>query len=103
MSIISGENISSIEVEDVLSSTSCNHGCGPCVATPDEKVGRGSMFSGLQKGRRSVTEDGMKQFCREHLAGLRCQEICIHGSCKDVDRQDPEIRVAGASAFSDSF
>lgn len=68
--ISGGENISSIEVEDVLYRHPAIMAAA-VVAAPDEKWGEvPCAFLELRDGA-SVTEDEMKQFCREHLAGFK--------------------------------
>ena len=65
--ISGGENISSIEVEDVLYRHPAIMAAA-VVAAPDEKWGEvPCAFLELREGA-SVTEEEMKQFCREHLA-----------------------------------
>ena len=68
--ISGGENISSIEVEDVLYRHPAIMAAA-VVAAPDEKWGEvPCAFLELREGA-SVTEEEMKQFCREHLAGFK--------------------------------
>ena len=68
--ISGGENISSIEVEDVLYRHHAVLGAA-VVAQPDEKWGETPCaFIELKPGM-SVTEDELRAFCREHLARFK--------------------------------
>jgi fatty-acyl-CoA synthase len=76
--ISGGENISSIEVEQVL----CRHPavlqCA-VVAMPDEHWGeRPKAFVAL-KPRTTTTADELIAFCREHLAHFKCPEAIAFG------------------------
>ena len=69
--ISGGENISSIEVEQVISEHSAVLEAA-VVAMPDEKWGeRPKAFVELKDGEDSSEED-MIAFCREHLARFKC-------------------------------
>jgi len=69
--ISGGENISSIEVEDVIYKHPDVTGVA-VVAKPDVKWGETPCaFIELRPGA-TVTEDEMKEFCRAHLAHYKC-------------------------------
>jgi fatty-acyl-CoA synthase len=69
--ISGGENISSIEVEEVLYKHPAVTACG-VVAKPDEKWGETPCaFVELREGA-SATPDEIVAFCRERLAGYKC-------------------------------
>jgi fatty-acyl-CoA synthase len=65
--ISGGENISSLEVEDVLFRHPAVAGAA-VVARPDEKWGETPCAFIELKPNAEVTADELKQFCREHLA-----------------------------------
>ncbi len=68
--ISGGENISSIEVEDALYKHPAVMAVA-VVAAPDEKWGEVPYaFIELREGA-SVSEDELKAFCREHMAGFK--------------------------------
>ncbi|TVR99258.1 MAG: acyl-CoA synthetase [Rhodospirillales bacterium] len=76
--ISGGENISSIEVEDVL----YRHPAvlaAAVVAKPDEKWGETPCAFVEIKPGAAVTEQAMMQFCRDHLAGFKCPRTVIFG------------------------
>ena len=95
--ISGGENISSIEVEDVL------------YKHPAVLGGRGGRQAGRQMGRDAVrfcrerqsdadvSEDDLIAWCRENLAHFKCpRKTCgVHRTAQDLDRQDPEIQAQG--------
>jgi fatty-acyl-CoA synthase len=69
--ISGGENISSIEVEQVLAQHPAVLECA-IIAIPDEKWGeRPKAFVTLKSGM-SATEAELIAFCREHLAHFKC-------------------------------
>ena len=69
--ISGGENISSIEVEDLLYRHPAVAACG-VVAMPDEKWGETPCaFVELQPGQ-SVTGEDLIAFCRERIAHFKC-------------------------------
>ncbi|MFT4101169.1 MAG: acyl-CoA synthetase [Burkholderiaceae bacterium] len=69
--ISGGENVSSIEVEDVLYKHPAVMACA-VVAKPDPKWGETPLaFVELKDGARA-TADEIIAFCREHLAGFKC-------------------------------
>ncbi|MCB1958460.1 MAG: acyl-CoA synthetase, partial [Rhodocyclaceae bacterium] len=68
--ISGGENISSIEVEDTLYKHPAVLAAA-VVAAPDEKWGEVPYaFVELREGA-VVSEDDLKAFCREHMAGFK--------------------------------
>jgi len=68
--ISGGENISSIEIEDVLYSHPAI-AVAAVVAQTDEKWGETPCaFIELKEGEETSTDD-LKRFCREHLAGFK--------------------------------
>ena len=96
--ISGGENISSIEVEDVL----YKH---PAVA--DLRRGRPSptrsgarrpcAFIELKPGAPSPRPRSIIAHCRANLARYKCPRHVVFAELpEDLDRQDPEIRAAGA-------
>ena len=69
--ISGGENVSSIEVEDVLYKHPAVMVCA-VVAKPDPKWGETPLaFVELKDGARATAEE-IIAFCREHLAGFKC-------------------------------
>jgi fatty-acyl-CoA synthase len=78
--ISGGENISTIEVEDVLYSHP-NVLEAAVVARPDEKWGETPCaFVVLKAGSPLVTEKQLIAFCRERLAHFKCPRKVIFGS-----------------------
>jgi fatty-acyl-CoA synthase len=77
--ISGGENISSIEVEDVL----YRHPAvmfAAVVAKPDEKWGEAPCaFVEKKPGNDTVSEADLVAYCREHLAHFKCPKIVIFG------------------------
>jgi 3-(methylthio)propionyl---CoA ligase len=77
--ISGGENISTIEVEDVL----YRHPQvleAAVVARPDEKWGETPCaFVTLKDGETAVTERDIIDFCRERLAGFKCPRKVVFG------------------------
>ena len=77
--ISGGENISTIEVEDVL----YRHPHvleAAVVARPDEKWGETPCaFVTLKNGAPAVTEQDIIAFCRERLAGFKCPRKVVFG------------------------
>ena len=77
--ISGGENISTIEVEDVL----YRHPQvleAAVVARPDEKWGETPCaFVTLKSGEAAVTEQEIIDFCRERLAGFKCPRKVVFG------------------------
>jgi fatty-acyl-CoA synthase len=69
--ISGGENISSIEVEGVLYRHPDVALCA-VIAKPDEKWGETPCAYVELKPGAEVTEDEIKQFCKEHLASFKC-------------------------------
>ncbi len=94
--ISGGENISSIEVEDVLYKHPAVAACA-VVGRPDAKWGETPVaFIELKPGAPEPTPDDIIAFCREHLARYKCPRHVVFGHPQDQHRQDPEIRAAGA-------
>jgi len=77
--ISGGENISTIEVEDVL----YRHPHvleAAVVARPDEKWGETPCaFVTLKSGSPAVTEQDIIDFCRERMAGFKCPRKVVFG------------------------
>jgi fatty-acyl-CoA synthase len=77
--ISGGENISTIEVEDVL----YRHPHvleAAVVARPDEKWGETPCaFVTLKNGAPAVTEQDIIAFCRERMAGFKCPRKVVFG------------------------
>ncbi|KJS36065.1 MAG: acyl-CoA synthetase [Rhodospirillaceae bacterium BRH_c57] len=69
--ISGGENISSIEVEGVLFRHPAVALCA-VIAKPDEKWGETPCAYVELKPGVEVTEDEIKQFCKDHLASFKC-------------------------------
>lgn len=69
--ISGGENISSIEVEGVIFRHPAVALCA-VIAKPDEKWGETPCAYIELKPGVEVTEDEIKQFCKEHLASFKC-------------------------------
>lgn len=69
--ISGGENISSIEVEDVLYKHPAIAYCA-VVAKPDEKWGETPCAFVELKPGETLSEDDVIAFCREHLAHYKC-------------------------------
>ncbi len=76
--ISGGENISSIEVEDVLYKHPDVAHCA-VVAKPDEKWGETPIAYIELKPGATVTSDAVIQFCREHLAAFKCPRFVAFG------------------------
>ena len=68
--ISGGENISSVEVEGVLHRHPAVS-IAAVVAKPDEKWGEVPCAFIETKPNKSVTEEDLINFCREHLAGFK--------------------------------
>ncbi|MEM8972624.1 MAG: AMP-binding protein, partial [Pseudomonadota bacterium] len=76
--ISGGENISSIEVEDVLYKHPDVAHCA-VVAKPDEKWGETPIAYIELKPGASLASDAVIQFCREHLAAFKCPRFVEFG------------------------
>ncbi|MGE0851667.1 MAG: acyl-CoA synthetase [Hyphomicrobiaceae bacterium] len=77
--ISGGENISSIEVEDVLYKHPAVAACA-VVGRPDEKWGETPVaFIELKPGAPAPTAADITAFCREHLARYKCPRHVIFG------------------------
>ena len=78
--ISGGENISSLEVEDVLYRHSAVIGAA-IVARPDEKWGEVPWaFIELKEGGQA-TEQEIIEFCRERLARFKVPKKVVFGHC----------------------
>lgn len=77
--ISGGENISSLEVEDVL----YRHPAvadAACVARPDEKWGETPcVFLDLRAGHEHTTAEDILAHCRQHLAGFKVPKSVVFG------------------------
>lgn len=77
--ISGGENISSLEVEEVL----YRHPAvadAACVARPDEKWGETPcIFVDLRSGHEATTSDELIAHCRQHLAGFKVPKTVVFG------------------------
>ncbi|MGI9520551.1 MAG: acyl-CoA synthetase [Hyphomicrobiaceae bacterium] len=69
--ISGGENISSIEIEEVLYKHPSVAHCA-VVAKPDEKWGETPMAYVELQQHRSASESEILMWCRKHLAGFKC-------------------------------
>jgi acyl-CoA synthetase (AMP-forming)/AMP-acid ligase II len=69
--ISGGENVSSIEVEDRLHSHP-SVGEAAVIGVPDEKWGETVMALVVVAAGEEVTEDDLRAFCKEGLAGFKC-------------------------------
>ena len=83
--ISGGENISSVEIENII----IKHpsvSLSAVVARPDEKWGETPCaFIELIEGQ-TVTEEELKTFCREHLAGFKMpKNFCISRTTKNLN------------------
>ena len=77
--ISGGENISSLDVEDVLYRHPAIIGAA-VVAKPDEKWGETPCaFVELREGA-TATQEEIIAFCRERLAGFKCPKTIVFGS-----------------------
>ena len=97
--ISGGENISSVEVEEVL----YRHPAvlaAAVVAKPDAKWGEvAAAFVELRDGA-TATEAEIIEHCRAEMARFKVPKQVIFGVvAEDLDRQDPEVRAARAVAF----
>jgi fatty-acyl-CoA synthase len=77
--ISGGENISSIEVEDVLYKHPAVAACA-VVARPDDRWGETpTAFIELKPGAQAPTADDIIAFCRERLARYKCPRHVVFG------------------------
>src|SRR5699024_9139744 len=77
--ISGGENISSLEIENILSKHP-EVSVSAVVARPDDKWGEvPCAFIQLAAGQ-SATEDEIMAYCRERLAGFKCPKKVVFGS-----------------------
>jgi fatty-acyl-CoA synthase len=76
--ISGGENISSIEVEDVLYKHPAVAACA-VVAKPDEKWGETPCAFVELKGGATPSADEIIEWCREHLARFKCPRHVVFG------------------------
>ncbi|MDI3313145.1 MAG: AMP-binding protein [Mycobacterium sp.] len=81
--ITGGENVSSIEVEDVLMLHEAVREAA-VIGIPDEKWGE--LVTALVVTNREVTAEELIRHCREHLAGYKCP--------KRIEFRDELIRTA---------
>ena len=102
--ISGGENISSVEVEDVL----CRHPAvlfAAVVAKPDQKWGEvPCAFIELKDGAQA-TEVELLSFCREHLPGFKSPKAVVFGalpktSTGKIQKFELRNRVHSASAIA---
>ena len=101
--ISGGENISSLEIEDVPLSAIRAVLEAAVVARPRRKWGETpcafvvrSRGGGAQSAERQVIA-----WCRERSrSGFKCAEQtwCLVRAAEDLDREDPEVRAAGSRA-----
>jgi hypothetical protein len=93
--ISGGENISSVEVEDVL----YRHPAvlaAAVVAQPDEKWGETPCaFVELKEGA-NIDAAELTAFCRATWPASRCPRRSTSAAAQDLHRQDPEVRTAQA-------
>ena len=99
--ISGGENISSVEVEDIL----YKHPAvlfAAVVAKPDSKWGEvPCAFVELKEGAKA-TEAEIIAFCRSHMSGFKTPKAVVFGADpEDVHRQDPEIHAAQPGGFGE--
>ena len=98
--ISGGENISSVEIEDVLHKHE-SISLAAVVALPDEKWGEvPCAFIELIDGK-SLSEDEIESFCREHLAGFKRPKkviFCELPKTATGKIQKYELRVRARSA-----
>jgi len=74
--ISGGENVSSIEIEDILYSHP-DIAEAAVAARPDDKWGETPCaFVGLKDGA-TVSEQDIINYCRDHLAGFKCPKTVI--------------------------
>ena len=96
--ISGGENISSIEVEDVL----YRHPdvlAAAVVAKPDANWGETPCAFVELKAGASATPEEIVAHCRKHLAGFKVPRAVVFGELpQDLHRQDPEVRAPRRSA-----
>ena len=79
--ISGGENISTIEVEQVLARHPAVLDCA-VVGVPDDRWGeRPKAFVELRPGQ-DVPPGELMAFCREHLAGFKCPDAVEYGTCR---------------------
>jgi acyl-CoA synthetase (AMP-forming)/AMP-acid ligase II len=91
--ISGGENISSIEVEDVLYRHPAVMAAA-VVAKPDPKWGETPCAFIELKAGASVTAAEIVDHCRKHLAGVQgAARGGVRGVAEDVDGEDPEVEV----------
>ena len=76
--ISGGENISSVEVEDVLHRHPAVDSAA-VVAKPDEKWGEVPCAFIELRPNRKVTEAEIRQFCREQMAGFKVPKFVVFG------------------------
>ena len=92
--ISGGENISSLEVEEVL----YRHPQvmeAAVVARPDEKWGESPCAFVTLKPDGAASADDIIAFCRANMAAFQGAENGgVRAAAQDLDRQDPEIHPA---------
>ena len=99
--ISGGENISSVEVEDIL----YKHPAvlfAAVVAKPDSEMGRGALRLRRTEGRRKG--DGSRDHRLLPQPHVRLQDAeggRVRADPEDVDRQDPEIHAAQPGGFGE--
>ena len=93
--ISGGENISSIEVEDVLYKHPAGRSSSPWSPSPTRNGARRPAPSSNSSPAHSATADELIAWCRAHLARLQMPAPRrVRRNSEDVDRQDPEIQAA---------
>ncbi len=98
--ISGGENISSIEVEDVLYRHPAVMAAA-VVAKPDAEVGRNALrLRGAEGRRQRHRRKTSWPTARQHLAGFKVPtRRGVRRVAEDQHRQDPEVRAAQAGGL----
>ncbi len=94
--ISGGENISSVEVEDILYRHPAIMAAA-VVATPDPKWGEVPCAFIELKEKMTVSAEELRDFCRERMAHFKVpKRFIFDDGAENLDRQDPEVRPARA-------
>ena len=99
MYISGGENVYPAEVENVLTEMD-EVGAAAVVAVDDEKWGQVGLAIVVPRGGRSLDEDAVRTWCREHLAGFKVPKYVRFVEALPLNAQGKVQKDVLAAGFS---